>query len=108
MKKNDFSNKLSPIYKAIDITRKKFIKSKSLISFIGAPWTLIVYMLNVKEDKDEINLRKLQDKKKELNQIIETLINFLCIHIKNQINAGADVIQIFDSWAGLIPTREFK
>ena len=106
--KNDFSNKLSPIYKAIDITRRKLKKSKSLISFIGAPWTLIVYMLNVKEDKGEINLRKLQDKKKELNQIIETLINFLCIHIKNQINAGADVIQIFDSWAGLIPTKNLN
>ena len=101
--KNDFSNKLSPIYKAIDITRRKLIKNKSLISFVGAPWTLIVYMLNVKESKEEINLRKLHDKKKIIDQIIETLINFLCIHIKNQINAGADVIQIFDSWAGLIP-----
>ncbi len=100
--KNDFSNKLSPIYKAIDITRTKLIKSKSLISFIGAPWTLIIYMLNVKESKKEINLLKVHDNKKILDQIIETLINFLCIHIKNQINAGADVIQIFDSWAGLI------
>jgi len=106
--KNGFSNKLSPIYKAIDITRRKLIKSKSLISFIGAPWSLIVYMLNVKESKKEINLKKLQDKKKYLNQIIETLIYFLCIHIKNQINAGADVIQIFDSWAGLIPEENLN
>ena len=106
--KNDFSNKLSPIYKAIDITRRKLIKSKSLISFIGAPWSLMVYMLNFKENKKEINLKKLQDKKKYLNQIIETLIYFLCIHIKNQINAGADVIQIFDSWAGLIPEENLN
>ena len=106
--KNDFSNKLSPIYKAIDITRRKLIKSKSLISFIGAPWSLMVYMLNFKENKKEINLKKLQDKKKNLNQIIETLIYFLCIHIKNQINAGADVIQIFDSWAGLIPEENLN
>ena len=106
--KKDFSNKLSPIYKAIDITRRKLIKSKSLISFIGAPWSLIVYMLNVKESKKEIDLKKLQDKKKYLNQIIETLIYFLCIHIKNQINAGADVIQIFDSWAGLIPEENLN
>ena len=106
--KKDFSNKLSPIYKAIDITRRKLIKSKSLISFIGAPWSLMVYMLNFKENKKEINLKKLQDKKKYLNQIIETLIYFLCIHIKNQINAGADVIQIFDSWAGLIPEENLN
>ena len=53
--KKNFSNKLSPIYKAIDITRRKLIKSKSLISFIGAPWTLIVYMLNLKDSKKEIS-----------------------------------------------------
>ena len=106
--KNDFSNKLSPIYKAIDITRRKLLKNKSLISFVGAPWTLIIYMLNFKESKEEINLRKLHDKKKIIDQIIETLINFLCIHIKNQINAGADVIQIFDSWAGLIPKENLN
>ena len=106
--KNDFSNKLSPIYKAIDITRRKLIKNKSLISFVGAPWTLIIYMLNVKESKEEINFQKLHGKKKIIDQIIETLINFLCIHIKNQINAGADVIQIFDSWAGLIPEENLN
>tara|TARA_B100001057_G_scaffold482474_1_gene557892 strand:+ start:3346 stop:4299 length:954 start_codon:yes stop_codon:yes gene_type:complete len=106
--KNIFSDKLSPVYKAIDITRRKLKKSKSLISFIGAPWTLIVYMLNVKDGKGEIKSQELQDKKKSLNQIIETLINFLCIHIKNQINAGADVIQIFDSWAGLIPQKNLN
>ena len=105
---NVFSDKLSPIYKAIDITRKKLKKDKSLISFVGAPWTLIVYMLNIKQGKEGINLQNLQDNKESLNQIIETLINFLCIHIKNQINAGADVIQIFDSWAGLIPKENLN
>ena len=103
--KKDFSSKLSPIYKAIDITRRKLDKKKSLISFVGAPWTLIVYMLNIKENKKEIDLGKLYKKKKLVDQIIEVLENFLCIHIKNQINAGADVIQVFDSWAGLIPNE---
>ena len=107
-KKKDFSNKLSPIYKAIDITRRKLDKKKSLISFIGAPWTLIVYMLNIKENKKEIDLVEFYDKKKLVDQIIEVLVNFLCIHIKNQINAGADVIQVFDSWAGLIPNENLN
>ena len=107
-KKNNFSTKLSPIYKAIDITRRKLLKSKSLISFIGAPWTLIVYMFKVKESKEKINLQKFHDNKNLLDQIIETLISFLCTHIKNQINAGADVIQIFDSWAGLIPKHNLN
>ena len=41
------------------------------------------------------------------NNILEELIKFLCIHIKNQINAGADVVQIFDSWASKIPEDKF-
>ena len=97
-----FSNTLNPIYKAIEKTRKKLNKEKSLISFIGAPWTLLVYMLGIKKGKEDIQIKKLPYEKKIINEIINRLINFLCIHIKNQINAGADVVQIFDSWAGLI------
>ena len=50
--KNNFIKKLDPIYKAIKKTRKNLNKEKSLISFIGAPWTLIVYMLGLKKDKN--------------------------------------------------------
>ena len=101
--KKEFLKKLNPIYKAIDSTRKKLDKEKSLISFIGAPWTLLIYMLNIKNSKNEINLEILFNKKIDLEQTIDELIKFLCIHIDKQIEAGADVIQIFDSWAGLLP-----
>ena len=108
IKENDFSHKLKPIYKAIEITRKKLEKNKSLISFIGAPWTLMVYMFNAKENKKEIDLKKIYKKNHLFNQITQTLTNFLCTHIKNQIYAGADVVQIFDSWAGLIPDENLN
>ena len=83
-------------------------KNKSLISFIGAPWTLMVYMFNAKENKKEIDLKKIYKKNHLFNQITQTLTNFLCTHIKNQIYAGADVVQIFDSWAGLIPDENLN
>ena len=105
---NEFSKKLSPIYKTIEIVRKKLHKKKSLISFIGAPWTLIIYMLSAKTSEKEINIQKINNITSDLKDILETLIKYLCLHIKNQINAGADVIQIFDSWAGLIPTKHIK
>ena len=73
-----------------------------MISFVGAPWTLLVYMLGIKK-KFSNDLNKIKNSNFKINDILEELIKFLCIHIKNQINAGADVIQIFDSWAGLIP-----
>ena len=106
--KKEFSKKLSPVYKAIEITRKKLSKDKSLIGFIGAPWTLLVYMFDLKINKNEINLNKFNEKKEFHKQIINKLTEYLCIHIKNQINAGVDVIQIFDSWAGLVPSRYFS
>ena len=103
--KNDkisFTQKLYPVYKAIQITREKLDKKKSLIGFIGAPWTLLIYMLGVKQSKKDINYKKIKTKEFEFDLILDKLNDYLCIHIENQINAGADVIQVFDSWAGLI------
>jgi len=110
LKNNDlkFTEKLEPVYKAIEITRKKLNKEKSLISFIGAPWTLLVYMIGAKQNKNEINLNIINKKKDEISLIFEKLINYLCLHIENQVKAGADVIQIFDSWAGLIPQKDLN
>jgi len=100
--KISFTQKLHPVYKAIEITRKKLNKNKSLICFVGAPWTLLIYMLGIKNKKNEINYKKIELKNFEVNVILDKLNEYLCIHIENQINAGADVVQIFDSWAGLI------
>ena len=106
--KTDFSKKLEPVYKAIKITRQKLDKKKSLISFIGAPWTLLVYMFNLKKKNKEIDIGKFKNQTLKLNKIIDELTEYLCIHIKNQIDAGADVVQIFDSWAGLLPKNKIK
>ena len=106
--KTIFNNKLEPVYKAIKLTKKKLDKNKSLISFIGAPWTLIVYMFGLKKDKDQIDFKKLENSKDEIKTVFEIIISYLCTHIKNQINAGADVVQIFDSWAGLIPEEKLS
>ncbi len=103
---NSFSKKLKPVYQAIKITRKKLRREKSLICFIGAPWTLLIYMFGIKRKNKKINSTVL--KNKNLNKALEELIKYLCLHIKNQIEAGADVVQIFDSWAGLIPSNRIK
>ncbi len=101
-----FTQNLQPVYEAIKITREKLDKKKSLISFIGAPWTLLVYMIGAKQDKDEINLNQIKEKDFEANLIIDKLHDYLCTHIENQINAGADIVQIFDSWAGFLSPKD--
>ena len=104
--KISFTQKLHPVYKAIQKTREKLDKEKSLIGFIGAPWTLLIYMLGIKKSEKEIDYKKIKNKEFEVNLILDKLNDYLCIHIENQVDAGADVIQIFDSWAGLISPED--
>ncbi len=103
-----FTQKLHPVYKAIQKTREKLDKGKSLIGFIGAPWTLLIYMLGAKDNKKKIDHKKIKRKEFEVDLILDKLNNYLCTHIKNQIDAGVDVIQIFDSWAGLISPEDLS
>ena len=98
----DFTYKLNSVYKAISITSKNdMLKNRDLIGFVGAPWTILVYMINKISPKKKLSRNFYNDKSliKELLIIIE---KFLIIHIENQIKAGATIIQIFDSWAGLL------
>ena len=105
---DQFINILSPVYKTIETTRKSLNKDKSLICFIGAPWTLLVYMLNLKNSNDNLVLSKFNKANEHIQKILRKLVKFLCVHIQNQIEAGADVVQIFDSWAGIVPESYLK
>jgi len=104
----EFSQILNPVYKAIEITRKKLNKNKSLISFIGAPWTLLVYMIDIKNNNNKLDLDKLNKLNLKIDKVLNKIVEFLCFHIQNQIESGANVVQIFDSWAGLIPEEYIK
>jgi len=102
LNEDNFIKKLNPIYKAINLVcNNDLIKNKSIIGFIGAPWTLLVYMINKQSPK--LNLKNVFFKDNILiNKVLNILEKFLKIHIKNQIDSGAQIIQIFDSWAGLL------
>ena len=104
--RSNFIEKLSPVYEAIKITRNKLDQKKSLISFIGAPWTLIVYMFGLKKNKNQIDLSELKKQESKIKIVLNEINEYLCTHIANQIQAGADTVQIFDSWAGLIPDEK--
>ena len=101
IKEKDFSSALEPVYRAVRITKNKLQKDKSLIAFIGAPWTLTTYLFNLKDQVNSKNKIKINNKN-QIKLIFQKLDKFLKLHIINQIEAGADVVQIFDSWAGLV------
>ena len=104
----NFVNKINPVYKAINsVSKSGLVQNKNTIGFIGAPWTLLVYMINLQSPKKGLkeNFFKDNDLIKNILQIID---KFLKIHLKNQIENGADVIQIFDSWAGLLKEKDYQ
>ena len=102
----DFVEKVYPVYKAINLVSKnKLTVNKSTIGFVGAPWTLLVYIINQQSPKLKLKNDFFKDKFL-INRILIILEKFLKIHIKNQIESGAEIIQIFDSWAGLLDEKD--
>ncbi len=101
----DFLNKLKPIYKLIEIIKSKsIIKNKDIIGFVGAPWTLALYMINkISPKKNDKNIAF--ENTKEVKKIIKIVTKFIKLHILNQVKSGATLIQIFDSWAGLLDEK---
>ena len=97
-----FYNNLSPIYELLkSLSKNNKLKDRDLIGFVGAPWTLLVYMINKVSPKNGLSPSFFEDIGL-INKLLDTLDKFIKLHIKNQVNAGATIIQIFDSWAGLI------
>ena len=102
----DFIKKIFPVYKAIKkVSSNDLLKEKNTIGFVGAPWTLLVYILNKQSPKKKIKDNFFKDQFL-INRILNLLDKFLKIHIKNQIENGANIIQIFDSWAGLLEEKD--
>ena len=102
----DFVEKVYPVYKAINqVSKNSLTDKKSTIGFIGAPWTLLVYILNKQSPKLKLKDDFFNDDFL-INRILFLIEKFLKLHIKNQIDNGAEVIQIFDSWAGLLEEKD--
>jgi len=101
----DFVQKLLPVYKGIKKVKNKLIE-KPLIGFVGAPWTLLLYMLNKSSPKNNFSFNEINKDKFLINRLLKKLEEIICLHIDKQIEAGANIIQIFDSWAGLLPKKE--
>ena len=102
---NDFVKKVQNVYKAIQlVSDDPLTTNKNTIGFVGAPWTLLVYIINKQSPKLKLKDNFYNDKSL-INKILIIIEKFLKLHIKNQIDNGAQIIQIFDSWAGLLDKK---
>ncbi|MFK8040093.1 MAG: uroporphyrinogen decarboxylase [Rickettsiaceae bacterium] len=99
---------LQKVYEAINNVRAKLPKDKSLIGFAGAPWTVCSYLLEGGSSKKFISSKKLIYQDRDLvKNLIDFITQHTIQHLLGQIKAGADVLQIFDSWAGMLSGDEY-
>ncbi len=108
LSENDFVEKVKPVYESIkSVKNSEITKNKSTIGFVGAPWTLLVYMIN--QESPKLGLKKNFFVNQNLiDKTLAIIEKFLKIHIKHQIENGAQIIQIFDSWAGLLDEDDLQ
>ena len=106
MKEIDFIERIKQVYEAIkNVSDNNILKGKNTIGFVGAPWTILVYMINQQSPKKQLK-KNFFDNKNLISDVLTIIEKFLKIHIKNQVDNGANIIQIFDSWAGLLEDKD--
>ncbi|RXH08315.1 uroporphyrinogen decarboxylase [Bradyrhizobium guangzhouense] len=100
--------KLQPVFDALKIVRAALDPSTALIGFCGAPWTVATYMVAGHGTPDQAPARMMAYRHPEaFAEIIDVLVENSVRYLLAQLEAGADALQIFDTWAGVLPPAEF-
>ncbi len=103
---------LEPVYEAVASIRSALAHEgyaqTALIGFAGAPWTIACYMVDGQGSKEfHLTRRMAYERPAEFSALIDEITDVTCTYLARQIEAGAEAVQIFDSWAGLLPEAEF-
>ena len=105
---NSIHEHLAPIYNTVSLVAEQLSPKVALIGFAGAPWTVATYMIAGKGTKDQGPAHKfLKEDKDSFEMLINLLTEATIFYLSKQIDAGAEVIKIFDSWAGSLKGEDF-
>ncbi len=105
----DVADKLSYVFEALKITKKGLGGRVPLIGFAGAPFTILCYMVEGHGSKTFSECRKLLYQNPTLaHDLLSRITNVTISYLKGQIKAGADMLQIFDSWAGILGHEQYQ
>jgi len=105
----DVNEKLQYVFDALKMTKNELNGRVPLIGFAGAPWTLLCYMVEGKGSKTFDDAKAFCYTQPELaHQLLQMITDTTIKYVKQQVAAGADVIQIFDSWGGLLSPDDFE
>lgn len=99
---------LEPVYETVRRLRKELPGETALIGFAGAPWTVATYMVEGGSSRDFVNVKGWAfSRPDEFESLIDLLVRGTIRYLTGQIQAGAEVIQLFDTWSGVLPENEF-
>src|SRR4051794_36291423 len=99
---------LAPVYETVRLVRRELAPNIALLGFCGAPWTVATYMIAGQGTPDQAPARLFAYREPEaFARLIGRLVENSVIYLAQQLEAGADAVQIFDSWAGVLPPEEF-
>ena len=101
-------NILKPIYKTIELTKEQLPENTGLIGFAGGVWSVLCYMLGSGSKNFEEAKEFIAQNPKLTTKLVDILVEATIIYLKKQIDAGIEIIQIFDSWASLLNAKDFQ
>ena len=105
---DEIDSTLSPVYETVKILKSKLPDNVALIGFAGAPWTVATYMIAGRGTVDQAPAHNLlKNNKLVFESLVEKITEATIHYLKKQIEAGAEVIKIFDSWAGSLGPNDF-
>ena len=108
LKKDNNLTPLRPVFETIANVRAKLPREVALLGFCGAPWTVASYMIAGRGTPDQAPARIFAYENRELfSEIIDLLTDYSIHYLLQQLNAGVNAVQIFDSWSGSLPAAEF-
>jgi uroporphyrinogen decarboxylase len=101
--------RLAPVFETVRRVAKELPLDTALIGFAGAPWTVATYMVEGRGKTDFSTVRKMALAEPALfDDLIDLLVDSTALYLNAQIEAGAEAVQIFDTWAGVLPDAEFQ
>lgn len=100
---------LAPVYESIWLVKRALDPAVALLGFCGAPWTVATYMIAGRGTPDQVPARLFAYRHPEaFGRLTDILVRASIQHLVNQLRAGADAVQLFDTWAGVLPPVEFE
>lgn len=102
-------DRLEPVYRTVRLVRERLGDETTLLGFAGSPWTVATYMIAGEGSRDQQAARLMAYRDPAaLHEIIEAIVTLSVEYLSKQIEAGAEAVQLFDSWAGSLAPREFE